>query len=146
MLRLSLALVAALGVVLASCAGPAATSNPSASTDGAARRVDVTMTDALRFEPAELTARVGETVEFVVHNDGLIVHEFYVGDEEAQGEHAQVMAAGGMQHDEPTGVSLEPGETKTLVYTFAEAGELLIGCHEDGHYEAGMVATMSVTP
>ena len=30
------------------------------------------------------------------------------------------------------------GETKTLVYTFNEVGELEYGCHVPGHYEAGM--------
>jgi uncharacterized cupredoxin-like copper-binding protein len=46
--------------------------------------------------------------------------------------------------DEANAITLQPGETKTLEYTFEEAGELLAGCHEPGHYDAGMVATITV--
>jgi uncharacterized cupredoxin-like copper-binding protein len=38
-----------------------------------------------------------------------------------------------LAHDSDAGVSVEPGETETFEYTFAEAGELLAGCHEPGH-------------
>lgn len=34
--------------------------------------------------------------------------------------------------------------TETLEYTFERAGEILAGCHEPGHYEAGMVTSMTV--
>ena len=51
---------------------------------------------------------------------------------------------GGMGHDEPDGVAVEPGATEMLEYTFEEAGEILAGCHEAGHYEAGMVTSMTV--
>ncbi len=42
---------------------------------------------------------------------------------------------------EPAGsadVSVVPGDSATLEYTFDEAGTLVIGCHEPGHYEEGM--------
>lgn len=71
-------------------------------------------------------------------------HEFYIGDEEAQAEHEQEMQAGGMTHDEPAGISVPPGETKELTFTFAEPGETLAGCHEPGHYAGGMKATITV--
>jgi uncharacterized cupredoxin-like copper-binding protein len=56
------------------------------------------------------------------------------------------MAAGGMAHDEPEGIGVDPGQTRELVYTFAEAGESIAGCHVVGHYAAGMKATIAVTP
>lgn len=51
---------------------------------------------------------------------------------------------GGEMHDEEDGIAVEPGATGTLEYTFEQAGEILAGCHEPGHYEAGMVASMTV--
>lgn len=40
---------------------------------------------------------------------------------------------------------VQPGATDAFRYTFEQAGEILAGCHEPGHYEAGMVAGMTVT-
>jgi uncharacterized cupredoxin-like copper-binding protein len=41
-------------------------------------------------------------------------------------------------------VSVAPGAEQDLTHTFDDAGEVLIGCHEVGHYEAGMVARVRV--
>ena len=112
--------------------------------DGEVRTVEVRTTDELRFEPAEISASVGETVRFEVTNDGSTVHEFLIGDEAAQDESAAEMAEGGGHHETDAGVIVEPGETETFEYSFEETGELLAGCHEPGHYEGGMVASISV--
>jgi len=104
------------------------------------------MSDEFRFEPEEIGVTAGETVRFDVVNDGQIVHEFLIGDEAAQAEFEQEMAGGAMDHDSDAGVSVEPGQTGTFEYTFGEAGtELLAGCHEPGHYDAGMVVRITVT-
>lgn len=118
---------------------------PSSSPASAATRIEVTLTDAFRIEPAEVTVPAGVPVTFVVTNSGALEHEFYLGDEEAQAEHEQEMQAmGGMVHDEPEGIAVEPGDTKELTYTFASAGDTLAGCHVAGHYLAGMKATIKV--
>jgi uncharacterized cupredoxin-like copper-binding protein len=39
---------------------------------------------------------------------------------------------------------VEPGEEGEITYTFGSAGELMIGCHEPGHYEAGMNVAVNV--
>jgi hypothetical protein len=36
------------------------------------------------------------------------------------------------------------GRAETFEYTFEQSGEILAGCHEPGHYEAGMVTSMTV--
>jgi uncharacterized cupredoxin-like copper-binding protein len=60
------------------------------------------------------------------------------------------MAAGeGMAHARPEAealvvVELAPGEMKEVTVTFDEAGEMLYGCHEPGHYDGGVVGTISV--
>jgi uncharacterized cupredoxin-like copper-binding protein len=41
-------------------------------------------------------------------------------------------------------LELEPGETEETFVTFDEAGEILFACHEPGHYDGGMVGTVTV--
>lgn len=119
--------------------------SPAASSGGP-RTIAVAMTDQLRFEPAQFTVSAGETVRFEVTNTGQIVHEFYIGDEDVQAAHEVEMGGmSGMGTDEANGLSIEPGHTETLEFTFPdEPGELLIGCHEPGHYAGGMVATITI--
>ena len=150
---LHLALVASVAVVLAACSGGAGSAAPvsaapsSASTaSGSPVEVTVKLTDALKMEPASVSAKVGVPMRFLVTNGGSTDHEFYLGDEAAQMAHEKEMGGmAGMGQDEPGGVGLKPGETKTVEYTFAKAGSYLAGCHVNGHYAAGMMATITVT-
>lgn len=41
-------------------------------------------------------------------------------------------------------VTVKPGSTRTLVHRFGTDETMLIGCHQPGHYEAGMKATVTV--
>jgi uncharacterized cupredoxin-like copper-binding protein len=80
-----------------------------------------------------------------VTNSGGTGHEFYVGDEEAQADHKREMQSmGGMTHDEPIGIAVDPGQTKELTMTFDQPGQTLAGCHVAGHYASGMRATITV--
>jgi uncharacterized cupredoxin-like copper-binding protein len=145
-----LALIPAAALLVAGCssgsdATTAPTSSPIPSASAAATRVEVTLTDTLKIEPALMTVQAGVSVTFVVTNSGATDHEFYLGDEAAQGEHEKEMASmGGMTHDEPEGIAVRPGETKELTYTFAVAGRTLAGCHVVGHYGGGMKAEITV--
>jgi uncharacterized cupredoxin-like copper-binding protein len=115
------------------------------SAAGDARTVEVSMTDELRFEPDTITVAPGETVRFEVTNTGESVHEFLIGDEAAQAEFADEMSGGEMDHGTASGVSVDPGQTETFDYTFGNTDEVILaGCHEPGHYDAGMVATINV--
>jgi uncharacterized cupredoxin-like copper-binding protein len=150
--RLALITAAALLVAACSSGGGATAGAPSPSAaasvpaaSAGATRIDVSLTDALKIEPASMTVPAGVPVTFVVTNTGATDHEFYLGDEAAQAEHEKEMAEmGGMTHDEPEGIAVEPGETKELTYTFDAAGQTLAGCHVAGHYGAGMKAEISV--
>lgn len=111
------------------------------------RVIEVTALDAFVFDPSEITVAVGETVTFRVTNAGAIPHDFTLGDDEVQDEHEAEMAEMGGEmemHDEPNLFSLEPGEAKEMTWTFTEAGEILMGCHQLGHYPAGMVGTITI--
>jgi len=141
-----LTLLPALILIVAACSGAGATVSPSAPAASAApQRIEVTLSDSFTIELASTTVPAGVPVTFVVTNAGAIDHEFYVGDEAAQAEHEEEMMAGGMRHDEPDGISVKPGETIELTHTFDEPGETLAGCHEPGHYAAGMKAAITVS-
>jgi uncharacterized cupredoxin-like copper-binding protein len=152
--HLRLAIIPALALAATACSTGSGTPAPSAApTKSAAAspfdpvtRIEVRLSDSFTIEPEAMTVPHGVPVTFVVTNTGRIEHEFYLGDEAAQAEHDREMAAGGMAHDEPEGIGVDPGQTRELVYTFAEAGESIAGCHVVGHYAAGMKATIAVTP
>ena len=148
-----LALAPALVLVIAACSGGGATPSPSAaasspsaaSPSAGAQTIEVKLTDALRMEPAEMTVKAGQPVTFKVTNTGATDHEFYLGHEAAQAEQEEMMQSGEMVHDTTEGISLKPGETKELTYTFNEAGQTLAGCHVAGHHAGGMKAAITVT-
>lgn len=50
-----------------------------------------------------------------------------------------------MDHDDPNAVSLDPGETEELVWTFTQKGTFEAACNIAGHYQAGMLAVIDVT-
>ncbi|HEX3096540.1 MAG TPA: cupredoxin family protein [Usitatibacter sp.] len=111
----------------------------------ATRTIAVSMTDAMRFEPAEIRARAGETVRIVVANTGKLRHEFVLGTMEELREHAEMMRKSpGMQHHEPKMASVAPGGKATIVWRFTKAGTFHYACLEPGHLEAGMVGTVVV--
>lgn len=111
------------------------------------RTIDVVATAGLRWEPETIGVEAGETVTFRITNESDVVHDFTLGDEEAQEEHEAEMAAMDddmMMMDEPNALAIEPGETRELTWTFTEPGKVLIACHEPGHYEAGMISEILV--
>jgi uncharacterized cupredoxin-like copper-binding protein len=115
------------------------------------RVIAVETTDQLRYSPETLTVQTGETIRFEVTNSSTIEHEFVVGDQKLQEEHAEFMAEmsmnhQGMQHGDMSSYALTipPGETASLVINFEESGTLIYGCHIPGHYEAGMSGTILI--
>ncbi len=148
-----LTLVPALVLIVGGCSGGGATPSPTgaaaapsaSSPPAAAQTIEVKLTDALRMEPAAMTVKAGQPVTFKLTNTGAIDHEFYLGDEAAQAQEEQKMLSGEMVMDTPEGISLKPGETKELTYTFTEAGQTIAGCHVAGHYGGGMKATITIT-
>ena len=140
-----LILIPAVLLVAACSSGAGSTGASTLAPSGSpATTIEVTLSDGFTIELASSTVPAGVPVTFVVTNAGAIDHEFFLGDEGAQEEHEQEMLAGGMGHDEPDGIAVQPGETKQLTHTFEEPGETLAGCHEAGHYAAGMKAAIIV--
>ena len=149
---LTAGIAAALALLTAAC-GNGDTDNASSESDGRARRVEVTMVD-IDFKPKTLEVAKGEEVQFTFTNDGKIRHEAYFGTPEDQADHEKEMAEAGEEsggHDAHGGgsgdnnkITVEPGKSGDLTYRFDEAGTYEIGCHEPGHYAAGMKITVNV--
>ncbi|HVR32767.1 MAG TPA: plastocyanin/azurin family copper-binding protein [Acidimicrobiia bacterium] len=117
-----------------------------ADAASADRVIEITASDDFRFDPASIEVSAGETATFRVTNIGAIPHDFTLGDESTQQAHAEEMEemAGMSMPDEPNAMVVAPGETRELTWHFTKAGDLLIGCHETGHYAAGMIAQVTV--
>ena len=117
-----------------------------ANANEATRTVKVTTLDTMAFEPSSINVAPAETVTFVVTNTGKAVHEFTLGDAAMQQAHATEMAqmASGMAMDGSNSITLQPGETKQLTWRFGSAGTLEYGCHEPGHYQAGMHGLITI--
>lgn len=110
------------------------------------RTIRIKALDTMRYDRNRITVRAGETVRFIVTNAGKFRHELVIGDSAEQHEHEQEMQRmhGMAMHDDANGVSLAPGETKTIVWRFDGAGTVELACHEPGHYAAGMISEVIV--
>ena len=128
----------------------------------ASRTIEVTMYDNY-FEPEKIQVKAGETVRFLVKNEGEFVHEFNIGtaamhaahhkememmvehgvlEADKINHHMMNMDMGGgrtMKHDEPNSVLLEPGQTGEVVLKFTNEMALEFACNVPGHYDSGMM-------
>ena len=113
----------------------------------AKRTVRVEMTDQMRFLPAEVTVKRGEIVRFVPVNKGQVLHEMVLGTMDELKKHAELMKKHpGMEHDEPHMAHVSPGKQGEMGWQFTKAGEFFFGCLIPGHFEAGMIGKVVVTP
>jgi len=111
----------------------------------ASRTMNIQMSDKMRFTPAELIVKQGETVRFYAKNAGQVMHEMVLGTMEELKEHSAMMQKhAGMEHDEPYMAHVAPGKTEIMVWQFTEAGEFYYGCLVPGHFEAGMIGKVKV--
>jgi uncharacterized cupredoxin-like copper-binding protein len=112
----------------------------------AARTIEIDMADTLRFIPAQLKLKRGDTVTFVVRNSGKLMHEMVLGTENALKNHAELMKKfPDMEHDAPYMAHVPPGKTEKITWTFDKPGTFMYGCLVPGHWEAGMKGTLVVS-
>ncbi|MBK1714935.1 cupredoxin domain-containing protein [Rubrivivax gelatinosus] len=99
----------------------------------------------MRFAPAVINVKRGETVRLNVRNKGQVLHELVLGTPEDFKQHAAAMRAmPGMVHAAPQMVHVEPGHHGEIVWQFTQAGEIAFACLLPGHFEAGMVGKVVV--
>lgn len=150
----------AVGALALAIAMPASAHGPGHAMSGgkpgdaarASRTVEIVATDNA-FSLKSLQVRDGETIRFVVRNDGFDPHEFLIGTSAEHAEHLEMMramieqqkktgrAAPPMRHD--SGVMVAPGETATFTWTFARTANLQFACDIPGHYQDGMHGPVS---
>jgi uncharacterized cupredoxin-like copper-binding protein len=118
----------------------------AAEPRNAKRVVKVEMRDTMRFDPARITVKKGDTVRFVATNKGKLMHEMVLGTRKELEAHAEMMRKyPEMEHDEPHMLHVPPGKSGVMGWRFTKAGEFYYGCLVPGHFEAGMVGTIKVT-
>jgi len=109
------------------------------------RTVAIDMSDSMRFTPALISARKGETIRFALSNSGKVRHEMVLGSSRELKEHAALMRNfPGMEHADPNRRTVDPGKTGDLVWQFTRAGTFDFACLQPGHFEAGMRGRITV--
>ena len=134
----------------------------------ATRTVNVVLKD-IAFEPKNLQVKAGETVRFVLVNEGKLPHEFNLGDKAMHAEHQKEMVAmqgkmftagmnhegmdhgqmamdhgGGHGHGAGNTVLVMPGQRAELTWTFRKSAPIEFACNVPGHYQAGMVGALTI--
>ncbi|HEX7951687.1 MAG TPA: cupredoxin family protein [Burkholderiales bacterium] len=111
----------------------------------ASRTIDIEMSDAMRFSPAQLKVKRGQTIRFVLKNTGTVKHEMVLGSMAELKEHAALMQKfPEMEHADPNMVTVQPGQTGELVWQFTKSGTFDFACLQPGHFEAGMKGKIAV--
>ena len=107
--------------------------------------ITLTMGDNMRFTPDALTLKQGQTVRFIVKNQGKQLHEMVMGTKKELDAHAALMLKfPTMEHDEPYMAHVAAGKSQELIWTFNRAGDFEFACLIAGHYQAGMVGKITV--
>lgn len=109
------------------------------------RTIKFAMTDNMRFTPDHIKVKQGDTVKFVMTNNGKIMHEMVIGTMKELKEHAELMKKfPDMEHSEPHMAHVKPGKSEQIVWTFNQPGQFNFACLMAGHMEAGMMGEIKV--
>ena len=130
------------------------------------RVIEIKMYDNY-YEPNEINIKKGETIKFIVHNYGELVHEFNIATKEMHIKHQPEMMKmvenqillgdkidkkkmkemskkdHSMGHSHSNSVLLEPNQSAELIWKFSADTNLEAACNVPGHYQSGMVANIN---
>ena len=130
------------------------------------RVIEVKMYDNF-YEPSEFKIKKNETIKFIVHNYGELVHEFNIATKKMHLKHQpemMKMAENGilladkidkkkmkelskedhsMSHSHANSVLLEPNKSAEIIWKFNTDADLEAACNVPGHYETGMIAKIN---
>ena len=131
------------------------------------RVIEIKMYDNY-YEPNEINIKNGETIKFIVHNYGELVHEFNIATKEMHIKHQPEMMKmvenqiilpdkidkkkmkelskkdHSMSHSHSNSVLLEPNQSGEIIWKFNTNANLEVACNVPGHYEAGMIASINL--
>jgi uncharacterized cupredoxin-like copper-binding protein len=126
--------------------GATATDGGPGRPEDAKRTVRIEATDNA-FNVKQIPVRAGETVRFVITNAGYETHEFAIASPRENEEHRAMMRQmPNMVHHDPNVVTVQPGETKELVWRFGKDTNVEFSCNIKGHAEDGMRGSFRVAP
>ncbi len=109
------------------------------------RTINISMADNMRFAPNAITVTQGETIRFVVKNNGKVLHEMVIGTKEELAKHAEQMKKHpNMEHDEPYMAHVNAGKKTDMIWQFSKPGAFEFACLIPGHFEAGMRGSIIV--
>ena len=130
------------------------------------RTIEIKMYDNY-FEPSTIIIKKGETIKFVISNNGELVHEFNIATKEMHIKHQpemmkmvenQILLADkidkkkmkemakkdhSMAHYHSNSVLLESNQSAELIWKFSADTNLEAACNVPGHYQAGMIVKIS---
>jgi uncharacterized cupredoxin-like copper-binding protein len=119
---------------------PTPTVAPTATPDDGALVVEVSLLDSLQIKPSKISVPAGKPIRFVIHNEGALEHDFFIGSDREQRQRESGQGEPGPDRY----VAVPPGETATLLYVFPSPGKTIAGCVIPGHYSAGMKANITI--
>lgn len=101
---------------------------------------------SMSYSPSRIEVRKGELIRFVLKNAGQLRHEILIDSFESNARHkAEMEKSPDMDHAEPNGRHVEPGQSAELLWRFTVAGTFEYACLIPGHYESGMKGVIVVT-
>jgi len=108
-----------------------------------ARTIEVVMKETpdakMLYEPSRIEVKRGEQVRFILKNVGKVDHEFMLDSVANNAKHKiQMQKNPDMEHDDPNGKRLAPGQTAEILWRFSKGGTFEFACLIPGHYESGM--------
>ena len=112
--------------VVAGCGGD----DNTGASGGEARSVEISAVEYAFVAQESITIEAGETIEFIVTNDGEIDHEM------------EVLTDASRRLGKTD--RIEPGASDSLIVTFEEAGLYTVICDIDDHRSRGQVAEFMV--
>ncbi len=119
------------------------------------------------FLPETISVKKGETIKFIVNNNGDMVHEFNIGTKAMHLKHQSEMMRmveneillvdridkkkmkelskkdHSMSHSHSNSVLLEPNQSAELIWKFNTDANLEAACNVPGHYVSGMVVKIN---
>lgn len=138
--------------ILAACSSSAPAQSPNAVPTIAPAMIRIEAKE-FAFAPANPTVKVGQTVEVVLKNTGVTLHDFTIekinlkGKASAHGADHKMdhMPTGAVDPDQlPVHVAADTGHEAMVTFTPTEAGEYEFYCTVAGHKASGMVGKLIV--
>lgn len=120
-----------IAAIAAGCGGGKKNESQSSTapaSSGATQRIELIAKDApFAYEPTVVEVSRGTTVELVLKNEGVLVHDVHIDEFNVKSDR------------------IDPGKSSSVItFTANRVGEFKMYCAEPGHEAGGMVATLKV--